>query len=281
MIEGRGQPLDELRGECVVGRPPVLLRGVAGVKRDRGDARLLDEPPRELDAGSLAGPLSRAQLDRDRQAAALGRGARERERRVRLVEQRRARTGLADLAHRAAHVDVDHLGAALGDDRRGGAHRVRVMAEQLDRERMLVGMDAQELAVGAGVAVLEPEARDHLGDGETGPVALRLQAHEPVADARKRREHEPVRQVVTGESPRFGKAHRLQRRTGSEIPFYARLRSQMSRSPVSVSRSSTSSIWSQNGTIEPARPPVAIAVGSSPICSRRRPRMPSTCPAKP
>jgi hypothetical protein len=59
------------------------------------------------------------------------------------------------------------------------------------------------------------------------------------------------------------------------------LRSQRSRSPVSVSRSSTSSISSQCGTIGPARPPVATATASSSSSSRMRPTIASTWPAKP
>ena len=60
-----------------------------------------------------------------------------------------------------------------------------------------------------------------------------------------------------------------------------RFRSQISFRPVRVSRSSTSSTCSQNGTIASAKPPVAIAVASSVSSSRRRPRIPSTWPAKP
>ena len=52
-----------------------------------------------------------AQLDGDRQAAALARGARDRDRHVGVVDQRRAGAGLADLRHRAAHVEVDEVGA--------------------------------------------------------------------------------------------------------------------------------------------------------------------------
>src|SRR3989442_813070 len=55
----------------------------------------------------------------------------------------------------------------------------------------------------------------------------------------------------------------------------------MSRSPVSVRKSSTSSISSQNGVIASASPPVAMAVASSPSSSRMRLTMPSTQPAKP
>ena len=64
---------------------------------------------------------------------ALDGGARERDGAVGVGEQRGAGAGLAHLRHRAAHVDVDRVGAARGDVRGGGAHRVGVFAEQLDR----------------------------------------------------------------------------------------------------------------------------------------------------
>ena len=51
--------------------------------------------------------------------------------------------------------------------------------------------------------------------------------------------------------------------------------------PVSVRRSSTSSISSVYGTIAPARPPVAIVAVSAPSSARRRRTIPSTWPAKP
>ena len=71
---------------------------------------------------------------------------------------------------------------------------------------MLVGVDAQELAHGALVAVGEPEAGDHLGDHQAGAEAARLQAHEPVADAGERREHEPVLEGAAAERPGVGEA---------------------------------------------------------------------------
>ena len=65
-------------------------------------------------------------------------------------------------------------------------------AEQLHRDRVLVRMDPQQLAAGALVAVVDRVARDHLRDGQSGAVALGLQAHEPVADPGQRREHDAV-----------------------------------------------------------------------------------------
>ena len=60
------------------------------------------------------------------------------------------------------------------------------------------------------------------------------------------------------------------------------LRSQISRSPVSVRKSSTSSITTRtDGTSACASPPVASTAVSSPSSSRSRRTIPSTCPANP
>ena len=115
--------------------------------------------------------------------------------RVGVLDQRGAGAGLADLRHRAAHVEVDEVGAALGDRGGGRAHDVGVLAEELDRDRparALLGVDAQQLAHRLLVAVVDREARHHLRDREPGAVALGLQAHEPVADPGQRRQHDAV-----------------------------------------------------------------------------------------
>ena len=51
---------------------------------------------------------------------------------------------------------------ASARDRGRRAHHLGVLAEELDRDRVLVGMQAQQLAQGALVAVVEAEAGDHL-----------------------------------------------------------------------------------------------------------------------
>ena len=57
---------------------------------------------------------------------------------------------------------------------------------------MLVGMEPEQLAQGALVAVVEAEARDHLRDGQSRPVAARLQADEPVADPGQGRQQHAI-----------------------------------------------------------------------------------------
>ena len=56
-----------------------------------------------------------------------------------ILERARAGAGLRDLAHRAAEVDVDDVGARGDDHPRRLGHRARVGAEDLHRERVLVG----------------------------------------------------------------------------------------------------------------------------------------------
>ena len=194
-------------------------------------------------------------------------------------EQRRAGAGLEHLRHRAAHVEVDQVGPGLGGDRRGLAHHLGVGAEELHRDRALVGMDPQHLLERAPVAVCEREARDHLRDRQARAVAVRLQAHEPVADPGQRREQDAVagprrRRSRTGSSAAPARLRAL----GSLTAFS----SQISRRPVSVSRSSISSIVSQNGRDRVGEPAggdhrrLAAELGA-----RSAARSPSISPAKP
>ena len=145
-----------------------------------------------------------AQLHRHRYAAAGDRTAHDRSRQLVVLEQGRAGAGLAHLAHRAAHVDVDQIGAGLGRDRRAGAHHFGIVPEQLDRDRVLVGVDPQQLPQGALVAIVQAEARDHLREGETGAVAARLESYEPVADSGQRRQQDPVGDLDAPDRERLG-----------------------------------------------------------------------------
>ena len=133
-------------------------------------------------------------------------------------DQLGAGAGLADLLDRAAHVQVDQVGPGLGDDGGRPAHHPGIGAEELDRRRVLVGMDPQQLVQRPLVAVVDRVAGDHLRDREPGTVAARLQAYEPVADPGERRQQHPVGDLdvadpngsvsglcaLTGSAPRSG-----------------------------------------------------------------------------
>ena len=79
-ITGTGSSSTSSRGEVVVRHALVAHRGAARVERDAGDARLVDQPARQLEALHPARLDRRAQLDGHGQAGALARGARDRDR---------------------------------------------------------------------------------------------------------------------------------------------------------------------------------------------------------
>ena len=171
------------------------------MEADAGDPRLLHQPARQERAALVARPLARAKLYGDRQTASDGSGARDRDGAVRVVEQRGAGARLADLADGTAHVQVDQVGPRRGHDLGRVLHHVRVVAEELHRHRVLVGVDAEELRPRALVAVVEAEARHHLGHRERGAMPPRLKANEPGADAGQRRQHQPVGEAQTAQGP--------------------------------------------------------------------------------
>ena len=188
-----------------------------------------------VDAAAVAGTDARAQLDRDRQPAAARRRPRQRDRPVGIGQQRRPGAGLAHLGHRAAHVDVDQVGAGGGHPLGGRRHHLGVVAEQLHRHRVLVGVDPQQLAAGALVAVVHGEARDHLGDDQAGAVALGLQAHEPVADPGQRGQHDAVGDRDPAERPGVGQPARGHRAAVRREPARCRSGSPSTRFMVRIS----------------------------------------------
>ena len=123
---------------------------------------------------TVTGTLDRAGDRLDDAARAIG-----------ILEEVRAGARLRDLLHRAAEVDVDDVGSDGLDHARGVRHRSGVGAEELDRERVLVGGDA-EVAERLLVAVLDPGAAHHLGAHEAGAVAASLAPKRLHADARHR-----------------------------------------------------------------------------------------------
>ena len=99
------------------------------------DVAAVGEPVHELDATLISGAQTGAQLHGHGQPAAPGRRTGDRDRLVGIGEQRRAGAGLADLGHRAAHVDVDQVRSGGGNALGRGGHHVGVVAEQLDCRR--------------------------------------------------------------------------------------------------------------------------------------------------
>jgi hypothetical protein len=142
----------------------------------------------------------------------------DRARAIRVLQHRRPGARLRHLAHRAAEVEVDEVCPGRLDHPRGLGHRARIRAEELDRERVLVGGDPQ-VAERPLVAVLDAGAADHLGADEPGPEAAALASKGLHADARHRRQHEAGRDLHGADRPRRAQVellHRLNGRGGPE-----------------------------------------------------------------
>ena len=86
--------------------------------------------------------------------------------------------------------------------RAASAISARLRAEDLDRERMLVGGDAQ-VAERPLVPVLDPGAADHLRADEPGAEAASLAAKRLHADACHRRQDEARRDLDVADVPAF------------------------------------------------------------------------------
>ena len=180
--------------------PGVHLLRRAGVQGERRRARL-DELRADLEARprAVAQPAAhlhatRAGRPRSATASTIAQA------RAGVVEQRRAGAGLRHLAHRAAEVDVDEVGARRLDHPRRVGHHARLRAEDLDRERMLVAGDAQ-VAERPLVPVLDPGAADHLGADEPGAEPASLAAERLHADARHRRQDDARRDLDVADPP--------------------------------------------------------------------------------
>ena len=177
---GHVDELDELRRERVVGLARVHLLRRARVERERRGAGI-DELRADLEAGPRAVREAAAHLDRERERDRVRDRLDDRARAAGLLEAVRARAGLRHLADGAAEVDVDDVRARVLDHAGGLGHHAGLGAEDLNRERMLVGGDPQ-VAERALVLVREPGAADHLRADEPGAEAAALAAEGLHAD---------------------------------------------------------------------------------------------------
>src|SRR5581483_6122169 len=124
----------------------------------------------------------------------------------RILHQVRAGSRLRHLADGAAEVHVDDVRARRLDHPRRLRHRRGLGAEDLDRERMLVGGDAQ-VAERPLVPVLDPGGGHHLRADEPRAETPALAAERLDRDAGHRREHEPRRHLDVADRPRFLQIH--------------------------------------------------------------------------
>ena len=95
---------------------------------------------------------------------------------------------LRDLRHRAAHVDIDDVGAELFDDLRGRRHLFGIAAEDLNRDRPLL-LGVLRVLQRPVDAADQPFRADHLGDDEpAAAVPLDETAEGAVGHAGHRRD---------------------------------------------------------------------------------------------
>ncbi len=181
-----------------------LLRR-AGVERERGRARV-DELRADLQAGARPVRKAAAHLHRDRKRDRIRDRLDDRARAGRLLQAVRTGAGLRHLAHGAAEVDVDDVRARVLDHPRSLGHDAGLRAEDLHRERMLVGGDAQ-VPERALVLVGEAGAADHLRADEPGAETTTLAAKRLHAHACHGRQNEPRRNLDVPEAPGFVKIY--------------------------------------------------------------------------
>jgi len=124
-----------------------------------------------------------------------------------VLHQRRAGHDVADLLRRAAHVDVDDLGTAVGVVACGFGHHRRVGAGDLDRDRLdfavVVGA-----APGLLAAVEQRVGGDHLGHGQPCAHLFAQLAERAIRDPGHRSKDEVVAQSEAGKLHRSGRTRK-------------------------------------------------------------------------
>ncbi len=140
----------------------------------------------------LIPPQPHLQRDRDRYGA--DHRLHQRGGMVEIAHQGRARQLARHLARRAAHIDVDDVGAQLLGRPRALPHPARLAADKLYDERLAVG--ARSLAPRLEARRRQLLAGDHLGYDQTSPVAQRQPPERGVGDPRHGREQNGVGQRV-------------------------------------------------------------------------------------
>ena len=109
---------------------------------------------------------------------------------------------IADLLRRAAHVDVDDLGALVDVESGGVGHHHRIGARNLHRNGTRLATMLPPQARFARLAQLG-SGGDHLGDRQASTVAAAQAAKWPIGHARHRSDEQSVTQCVRA------KLHRL------------------------------------------------------------------------
>ena len=187
-------------------RPPVGLALVelaarAAMDGDHLHARLLGAAGKQRRVERRLVPAE-PHLHRDRHGDRVDHRVDQRHGVVEVAHQRRAGIAAGHLLGRAAHVDVDDVGALARRDARGLGHVVGLAAGKLHH------VDRQARMADTGGAALpalgELAARHHLGNDQSGAVPIGAQAEGLVGDARHRRQEHPVADFDAADIQRLG-----------------------------------------------------------------------------
>ena len=166
----------------------------------------LDEPRADVEARARPVLEPAPHLDRHGDGDGVRDGGHDPARALGIVQQRRACARLRHLLDGATEVDVHQVGAGRLDHPRRLGHRLRLGAEDLDGEGMLVGGDAQ-VAERSLVPVVQSGAADHLRADEPGAVTASLTAKGLHAHAGHRSEHQASRDLNRPNPPRRAKIY--------------------------------------------------------------------------
>jgi hypothetical protein len=108
-----------------------------------------------------------------------------------VAHQRRPGVAVDDLLDRAAEIEVDQHGAAIGVEFGRLGHDTGLAAGELDRHRLLLGA-ASRHRQGLPCFADRRLARDHLGDDERGAVLFDDAPERQIAHPRHRRQDDRV-----------------------------------------------------------------------------------------
>ena len=173
-----GHALEELA-------PGAGMHGQELHARRFGTAREL----RRVQAGMVP---AQAHLERDRYVDCADHGLDQREGMIEVPHQGRARHLARHLAGRAAHVDIDDIGAKVRSDAGAFAHPMRLAPGELYDEGLAIG--SARLAAGMVAVRRQMLAGHHFRDDQAGAPCVGQVAECWVGHSRHRREQYPVGQ---------------------------------------------------------------------------------------
>src|SRR5699024_5594996 len=185
---------------------------------------------------------------------------------LRILHQRRSLAVFHNLRHRAAHIDIQDLERQFLDRLRLLADDLRIRAKQLQRHRILSGINGQQRLC-ISIFILQCLRTDHLHTQKSRSLLLAEQPERAVSHSRHRSENVWIRKFYVSYlhlgTPLVTIGDVLQRhRLTFLVSFYFLFFSLILRIPFSVSCGSYTSTISVSAKIILPRPPVATTFAS-------------------